>query len=141
MSSQYSTYQAGILQSQSFRALSNFMSQELSRFDLSLPEWKVLGYLNESEYVTASEISSLLGVKRPIGSRLLKTLEAKKLIKRRTHSTDNRVTQVSITVAGKELFGSSERLIRQSMKVFLSDVDQADLNVYIKVLIQIAAKL
>ena len=114
----YSIYHAGILQSQSYRALSNFMSLQLAGFNLSLPEWKVLGHLSEVKFTTPSEISKLLGVKRPISSRLLNTLEAKKLIKRSTNPIDTRVVQVTITASGSKLFTRSELLIKKSIKDF-----------------------
>jgi DNA-binding MarR family transcriptional regulator len=135
------TYEAAMIQSQAFRASSDFMSRQLRGYELSLSEWKLLGHLNEAESMTPSEISRLLSVKLPISSRLLRGLEAKKFLKRRQNSRDNRVFHATITAKGKVTVGEVETNLKHDMKQFLSDIDRKDLEVYLAVLSKIAAKV
>lgn len=135
------TYQAGLLQSQAYRALSNFMTARLQPYDLSLPEWKLLGYLNQSGPMTASQVARTLSVKRPIGSRLLNSLEAKGLLRRRADKKDSRTVHVDITPAGKRLVERIEKHLRTEMRRFLGDIDRRELAIYIKVLGLLAQKI
>lgn len=135
------TYSAGMIQSRAYRALSKFMTEYLKPYDLSQPEWKVLGLVYEKRNLTPTEIGEALGVKQPIATRLLKSLEAKNLLQRITDSKDKRGVKVQITEDGRNLAFKLEKMLRQEMKLFLHDVDHSDLVVYLKVLNQIAAKL
>lgn len=135
------TYEAAMIQSQAFRALSSFMNKQLSEFRLTLSEWKVLGHLNEINVMTPSEISKLLNVKSPISSRLLKSLGSKGLLTRRKDKTDNRIFHITITSEGRGVVARVEKRLRESMKEFLADVDRSDLENYLKVLNLIARKI
>lgn len=135
------TYEAGLIQSQAFRAMSNFMSSYLDRYDLSLPEWKLLGHLTEVREMSPSQIARLLSVKLPISSRLLNSLEMKKLIKRRPNKKDNRLVHVSITSRGIRLVRQIESPLRQELKKFLGDIERGDLAIYLKVLTKLAKKI
>jgi DNA-binding MarR family transcriptional regulator len=136
-----STYTAGMLQSKAYRALSNFMTGYLSEFGLSLPEWKVLGSLYEKRGLTPTDLAEALGVKLPIATRLLKSLEAKQLLTRSVDGKDTRVVRVEITAEGKNLAFKLEKMLRQEMRLFLHDIDHSDLVVYLRVLSQLAAKV
>lgn len=136
-----STYAAGMLQSKAYRALSNFMSAYLKPYNLSLPEWKALGYLQEASVLTPTDISNALGVKLPVTTRLLKNLEAKKLLKRKADSADNRVVRVKITPQGTKLALELEKGLRQEMKHFLADISQPELIAYMRVLSKLADKI
>lgn len=128
-------------QSQAFRALSVFLTEHLAEFKLSLSEWKLLGHLSEVSDMTPSEISKLLNVKLPVSTRLLKSLEAKKYVSRQVNNKDSRVIHACITQAGKELVNKVETKLRREMKLFLEDIDRADLEVYVKVLLQLSKKI
>lgn len=135
------TYSAGMIQSQAFRALSNFMTDRLTKYDLSLSEWKLLGHLREVKHMTPSEISELLSVKLPISSRLLKSLEGKGLLKRTQNKKDSRIVQAHITDKGQELASEVERYLRENMSWFLDDIRREDLEIYLKVMAKIAGKV
>jgi DNA-binding MarR family transcriptional regulator len=135
------TYKAAVIQSQGFRALSNFMTDFLVVYGLSLSEWKLLGSLTENKNVNPSAISTLMGIRASITSRLLRSLEEKDLISRQSGKKDSRTKYVSITPKGRKTVGKIEKSLRLKMKVFLSDIEIGDLSVYVKVLDQIAKKL
>lgn len=135
------TYQAAMLQSQAFRALANFMSEQLSGFNISLSEWKLLGHLNEVDNMTPSQIAKLLSVKLPISSRLLKSLEEKGFLLRKQNPEDNRVFHAYITAKGKKTVCEIEVELRRSMRNFLADIDKQHLAIYLAVLAEIANKV
>lgn len=135
------TYEAGLIQSQAFRAMSNFMSSYLEKYDLSLPEWKLLGHLTEVGEMSPSQIARLLSVKAPIGSRLLKSLEAKSLLIRKSDRQDSRRVYVSPTLAGRRLVKRIEPDLRRELKLFLNDVRRQELAVYLMVLTKLAKKI
>jgi DNA-binding MarR family transcriptional regulator len=135
------TYNAGVIQSQAFRAMSNFMTERLVRYNLSLSEWKLLGHLKEVKNMTPSEISDFLSVKLPISSRLLKSLEAKGLLRRTQSKKDSRLIRAQITNKGEQLAGEIEGHMRQNLRQFLSDIRREDLEIYLRVMTKIANKV
>jgi DNA-binding MarR family transcriptional regulator len=135
------TYNAGMLQSQAFRALSNFMTDRLTRYDLSLSEWKLLGHLRDVDNMTPSEIAELLSVKLPISSRLLKSLESKGLLKRTQNKKDSRIVHARLTEKGQRLTGEVEQYLRKNMQLFLGDIKRDELETYLKVMAKIANKV
>ena len=137
---QQPTYTAGMLQSQAYRALSNFMTAELKKFNLSLPEWKLLGHLKEHGFMSPSQIAQLLCIKPPVGSRLLNSLGAKQLIDRAQHATDKRSVRIEVTSKGVRLVNIIEKSLRPHIKQYLVDIKPNDLAIYIKVLAQLANK-
>jgi DNA-binding MarR family transcriptional regulator len=135
------TYNAGMIQSQAFRALSNFLTDQLTGFNLSLSEWKLLGHLLEVDDMTPSEISELLSVKLPISSRLLKSLESKGLLRRNQNEKDSRIVHARITDKGRQLAGEVENYLRRNMNHFLSDIKRDELETYLRVMSKIADKV
>lgn len=135
------TYEAGLIQSQAFRAMANFMTSYLEKYDLSLPEWKLLGHLTEVGQMSPSQIARLLSVKAPISSRLLKSLETKRLLIRKAGRQDNRKVYVSSTLAGRRLVKRIEPDLRRELKLYLRDIKTQELEIYLKVLTKLAKRI
>jgi DNA-binding MarR family transcriptional regulator len=60
------TYNAGLIQAQAYRALSSFMSTALRVNALSMPEWAVLGLLRDRGAVRQADLAERMAVKRPV---------------------------------------------------------------------------
>lgn len=135
------TYQAGMLQSRAYRALSNFMTDFLQLHDLSLPQWSLLGLLHEAKEYRPSQLAEMLGVKPPVATKLINEMEAKKLLARISHGKDGRGAVISITSEGAKLVGNVESHLRQEMRDYLGDIGRDELVTYLKVLARLAAKL
>ena len=135
------TYQAGLLQAKAYRALTNFMSCELAAFDLSLPDWAMLGLMTENHHIRPSELAHELGVKPPVVTANLKRLESAGLVERRVHDSDSRVYEVSLTVAGRKRVDSVEASLRETMGGFLKGIKNSELINYLNVLNKLAGKL
>jgi len=71
--------------------------------DLSAQQWRVLRALNEVESRDASEISERCSILMPSLSRILRNLEGRKLIRRKSCPDDQRRSLISITAKGNKL--------------------------------------
>lgn len=74
---------------------------------------------NNNENVTQVEIASFNNFDRMMVSKVLRTLENKKLIYRQEHSTDTRAKIVTITTSGKGILQSA-----------LTQVENADIDFF-----------
>ena len=135
------TYEAGLLQAKAYRAMTNFMSCELAAFDLSLPDWAMLGLMMENSHIRPGELAQELGVKPPVVTANLKRLEAAGLVERRVHDSDSRVSEVSLTSAGRKRVESVEASLRNTMRDFLKGIKVSELISYLNVLTKLAGKL
>ena len=76
----------------------------LRRHDLTEQQWRVLRALKSSATaLKPSEISQLTLLSLPSLSRLLRTLEARDMIRRAAHEEDLRAAQLSLSPRGKKL--------------------------------------
>lgn len=72
--------------------------------EITEQQWRVLRALNSiKEPLRPSEVSQLTLLSMPSLSRLMKTLEERKLIRRATHRSDLRVVLITISKAGRVL--------------------------------------
>lgn len=134
------TYQAGLLQSKAHRALTAFMTAQLAKHNLSLPQWAALGVLSEETEVSPSTIAGILGVKPPVATKVLNELVHKRLLKRTKHERDHRAAVLHLTAEGIALVGVVEQQLRKELRIYLADIKISELMTYIQVLNKIAAK-
>jgi homoprotocatechuate degradation regulator HpaR len=78
--------------------------QALRRHGLNEPQWRVLRVLAELPEVTATVLARETGLLSPSLSRMLVTLEARGLIRRKTGTVDQRQTLVTLAPEGRSLF-------------------------------------
>lgn len=136
-----STYHAGLLQAKAYRTLKSFLSLRLAAYDLSMPEWALIGHLYSSkEGLRLADISVLLNVEAPFSTHLVKQLERKELVSRRPDPVDSRAKRVIVTDLGQAKIPQIEAHLRSEMKSWLSDISANDLMTYIKVLEVISSK-
>ena len=137
----FRTYMAGLLQAKAYRALTNFMTSELAPYEISLPEWALLGLLREHKVLRPSELSQEMGVKPPVVTANLKRLELAGIIAREIHGDDSRVFTIELTPNGKIRVETIEKALRVSMREYFKDIKITDLITYINVLKKLASKL
>lgn len=73
------------------------------RFDISIPEWRVLAWLSQCEELTAKEICQRASMDKATVSRAVQRLEERDLLRRTPSPTDQRVLILSLTEAGDTL--------------------------------------
>jgi len=75
----------------------------LREHDLSAQQWRVLRALNEAKSKDASEIADQCSILMPSLSRILRNLEDRKLIRRKSCTEDQRRSLISISAKGRGL--------------------------------------
>lgn len=88
--------------------------QELDRFDLTLPMWRVLAVLWHHGEMKVSDIVVETTIEQSTLSRLLVTMDQRGLITRERSTLDARVVVVGLTPAGREV---TRTLIPLALKV------------------------
>lgn len=73
------------------------------QFGLTIPEWRVLAHLAQSEAVSVREIHLRVDMDKSKVSRAAARLEASGLIEKRENQTDRRLLDMRLTTAGRDL--------------------------------------
>jgi DNA-binding MarR family transcriptional regulator len=94
------------------------VSGELSRiysdrFDLSVPEWRVLAHLAESGEISVREIHLRVNMEKSKVSRAASRLQDRGLISKKTNPSDRRLLELSLTAAGRALM---TRIIPEALR-------------------------
>ena len=114
----------------------------LDPLDLTLTQFILLAstawLTNKSENVTQVEIANLNNFDRMMVSKVLRTLQTKKLITRQEHSTDTRAKIVTLTPNGKKILQTALTKVEESDIDFFSIIGQnlVNLNGYMLELIK-----
>jgi len=75
----------------------------LREHELSAQQWRVLRALNEAQSRDASELAEQCAILMPSLSRILRNLQSRKLIRRKSCPDDQRRSLISITAKGRDL--------------------------------------
>jgi DNA-binding MarR family transcriptional regulator len=79
-----------------------------ARWDLSLPEWRIVLTLMHHPGATASQITSLWGMEKMAVSRAARKLERDGRVQRTVNKGDRRRYTLDLTAAGKKLYAQVE---------------------------------
>ena len=93
----------------------------LRRYGLTEQQWRVIRVLAEREPLEVSQLAEHSFLLPPSLSRILKFLSGKRLIRRRAANGDQRRFEVSLTAAGRRLFGQ----VAPSSEAIYRDLEQA----------------
>lgn len=128
------SYGTGLLQGKAYSRLNERLTASLIPFNVSIPEWKLLGQLHEHGKMRLAELAEKLSYDPPMVTKLAKKLEKKGLTKRIADSKDERAKVISITQKGDQIVKNAEPEVRKAMKATLKGVTPDELRTYIKVL-------
>lgn len=134
---QLHAYSSGLLQGKAYSRLHTYLTRTLLPFNVSIPEWKLLGQLHAHGKVKLNELANLLSYDPPMVTKLAKMLEKKDLVKREQDPRDERAKIIWITSHGNKLIEQIEPEVKKNMAKILHGVSREELAVYIKVLITI----
>ncbi len=135
------SYAMAALESQAHRAFEKYMTDQLKIFHINLSEWKLLGFLNEAQSLTPTQIARVLNIKLPIATRLLNELERNDYVRRQNDEEDSRIIYAVITPKGLRLVSSIEGQLRSELRLYLKSVGQKELGAYLLVLQRQARRL
>lgn len=85
------------------RVSRGFAERYKAEFGLSIPEWRVLAHLAQSESVSIREIHARVDMDKSKVSRAAARLEAQGLIEKRAHAEDRRLLDMRLTAKGRAL--------------------------------------
>ncbi|HUQ84768.1 MAG TPA: MarR family transcriptional regulator [Candidatus Limnocylindrales bacterium] len=130
-------YSTGLLQGKAYSRLHVNLTQTLASYNLSIPEWKLLGQLHEHGKIRLAELADRLSYDPPMVTKLAKLLEKKGFLLRLQDPHDERAKLVSITKTGSNLIVEIEPVAKQTLAKILKGVTHEELLTYIKVLTMI----
>ncbi len=127
-------YSTGLLQGKAYRVLNSTLTKVMILYDLSIPEWKLLGQLHDHGLMRLTDLAGRLDVEPPLITKLIDGLEKKEMIKRTSHPQDKRAKVISITKKGKDTVMSLEVPVKMAMGRLLQGTASEELRVYLRVL-------
>ncbi|MFM7655696.1 MAG: MarR family winged helix-turn-helix transcriptional regulator [Paracoccaceae bacterium] len=98
--SDFLPYQLAVASSRISRA---FAERYRAEFGLSIPEWRVLAHLAQSDAVSVREIHARVDMDKSKISRAAARLEAAGLIEKRENPEDRRLLDMRLTAKGRDL--------------------------------------
>ncbi len=127
-------YSAGLLQGKAYRTLNSHLTKTLMPFDLSIPEWKLLGQLHDHGNMGLAELADILSVEPPLITKLIDHLEKKGYVERVLHETDKRSKIIIITKTGDKALMDLEPKVKEVMGTLVKGASKLDMLAYVRVL-------
>ena len=116
------------------RVSANLSQIYRDRFDLTIPEWRVMACLGERERTTAKTIGEASFMDKVKTSRAIKSLLSKDLLKKEQDAQDSRAYWISLNHKGKRLYRALSPEALRWEKALLSGLS-SDERVQLRVLI------
>jgi DNA-binding MarR family transcriptional regulator len=110
--------------------LANRLSSQLARlyaerFDLTIPEWRVMAVLGQFSDVTSDFVCAKTQMDRVTVSRAVARLAAKRQLSRRRAADDRRCSRLNLTAAGRRVYAGVVPLARRYEQALLAVLDAA----------------
>jgi DNA-binding MarR family transcriptional regulator len=111
--------------------LTNRMSAAIARhysarFDLSIPEWRVMAVLGETPGLSAREVAERTAMDKVQVSRAVQALLTTKRLTRNTDKNDGRVARLSLSERGVAIYREVAPLALQLEREFLSVLSEKE---------------
>lgn len=87
--------------------------------ELTLVQWRVLVIAAQAEGLRIGELANHLGISIPSASRLVRRIEARRLVTAMRADDDRRATNIVLTKAGREIVGAVVRRRRELIRLAL----------------------
>ena len=89
--------------------LTNHVSSAIARhysdrFNLSIPEWRVMAVLGQSPGLSARQVAERTAMDKVQVSRAVQSLLAARRLTRTAHSRDGRITHLSLSAKGRQIY-------------------------------------
>ena len=127
-------YQTAITEGKAYRILRAKVSESLAAFNLSMPEWTLLGQLYDTPAIRLAELATFLGVEAPLVTMLVKQLEEKGLLTMQNDPTDSRAKLITLTDRGRDILPQIEKVVRRNLEPLLVGISVEEMKTYCKVL-------
>lgn len=90
------------------------------RFDLTIPEWRVMAVLGHTPGLSARQVAARTAMDKVQVSRAVASLLAAKRLTRTAHARDGRVAHLSLSLKGREIYNQVVPLALTLERQFLS---------------------
>lgn len=102
-----------------YQRSSRFLSQKVSLLNLTSVQAMILGFLDEEDQITSSELGKRAQLDSATLTGVLDRLETAGFIERRNNPEDRRSIHIHLTAKGKELSREATRVIAAANTEFL----------------------
>jgi DNA-binding MarR family transcriptional regulator len=127
-------YNSGLIQGKAYRVLTAHIASVLLPYNLSIPEWKLLGQLAEHGTLKLAKLAELLGVEAPLVTSLVDSLEMKGLVKRTNDPQDKRAKLLEATKKSLTILEDIEPKMKAKIRLLLHGTTEEEISTYLKVL-------
>lgn len=110
-------------------------------FGITTEQWALLSCLWEHDGLTQLELGQHADKDRHIISRMIDSLEAGGLVRRRTSTLDRRIRQVELTRKGRAAQAPLTRIVTAYLEEIFAGLSQAELGGFLTTLEHIIARL
>lgn len=120
---QFIPYRLSVLTNRVSSAIARHYSD---RFNLSIPEWRVMAALGQMPGLSARQVAERTAMDKVQVSRAVQSLLAAKRLRRDTHSEDGRVSQLSLSPQGLAIYKELVPVALELERAFLSVLNDQD---------------
>ena len=96
------------------------------RFDLSVPEWRVIAVLGQAPGLSARDVAKRTAMDKVQVSRAVQSLLAAKRLTRTAHANDGRIAHLSLSAKGQAIYNEVVPLALSLERQFLSVLSQGE---------------
>lgn len=135
------TYQAGVIQAATHRALQKQCDEILRPYGISKMQWLIIGTVMDSgpDGIRITELSEKLGTTLGYLTNSINLLESKNIVSRITDKNDSRSKYVAINKSYMKTCEEIENFLRDKLReTIYSNIDQNDFRIYMKVLYKLS---
>ncbi len=110
-------YQLAVLAS---RVSREFAAVYQQKFDISIPEWRVVAHLSQSDAVSVREIHRKVDMDKSKVSRAAARLEAAGYVSKRVSEVDRRLVDLELTEKGRAMIAEITPIAKKFEREFLA---------------------
>jgi len=116
-------YRLSVLTNRVSSAIARHYSE---RFDLSVPEWRVIAVLGQAPGLSARDVAKRTAMDKVQVSRAVQSLLAAKRLTRTAHANDGRIAHLSLSAKGQAIYNEVVPLALSLERQFLSVLSQSE---------------
>ena len=125
-------------------ALTNRVSHAIARhysrrFNLSIPEWRVMAVLGQSPGLSAREVAERTAMDKVQVSRAVQSLLAARRLTKVAHARDGRVAHLSLSARGRAIYNQVVPLALRLEEEFLSVLSAGERKAFDALLAKLSA--
>lgn len=102
--------------------------QYSARFDLSIPEWRIIAVLGQTPNLSARDVAKRTAMDKVQVSRAVTTLVAARRLTRSEDSNDARIARLALTTKGRAIYEEVAPLALRLERLLLSSLSAQERN-------------